>query len=151
MTVDEFLRWQHAEPNLHELIDGEPVRLADEKQVTRRVFRVLVVAIKACGSDEAGRQWIEAEHPELGAKPINLAAEGWNGVLSCLRILSAAVPGCADYMPSKASFRIGPAQNLLEEAERYAAIVRVRRAQAEAAAVEVNTRHSPDQGRQEGE
>jgi len=145
MNADEFFRWQHGEPDLHELIDGEPVRLADEKQVTRRVFRVLVVAIKAWGSDEAGRHWIEAEHAELAAKPIDLAAEGWEGVLRCLRILSAAVPGCADYTPSKASFRIGPTQNLLEEAERYAAIVRVRRAQAEAAADDAHSRHSPDQ------
>lgn len=132
MNTDEFHQWQRGEPDLHELIDGEPVRLSDEKQMTRRIFRVLAVAAKAYGNKEAGRDWLEAEQAELGAKPVDLAAEGWEGVLSCLRFLATAVPGCTDYTPSKAPFRIGPAQDLLEEAERKVAILRHRRAQATA-------------------
>ncbi|SDB74559.1 hypothetical protein [Belnapia rosea] len=138
MNVEEFQQWQRGEPDLHELMDGKPIRLADEKQVTRRIFRVLAVAANAYRSKEAGRKWLEAEQPELGAKPIDLAAEGWEGVLSCLRFLAAAVPGCTRYTPSKAPFRIGPAQDLLEEAERYAAILRHRRGQATALIAALN-------------
>lgn len=132
MNVDEFHQWQRGEPDLHELIDGEPVRLADEKQITRRIFRVLAVAAKAYGSKKAAREWLESEQAELGAKPIDLAAEGWEGVLRCLRFLAAAVPGSTDYAPSKAPFRIGPAQDLLAEAERNVGILRYRRTQATA-------------------
>lgn len=126
MNVEEFNIWQRGEPDLYELIGGEPVRLADEKQITRRIFRVLAVAANAYGSLEASQSWLELKNSELRAIPADLAAEGWEGVVRCLRFLATAGPSCTQYTPSEAPFRIGPARDLLDEAERYAAIVRHR-------------------------
>jgi phosphoribosyl-dephospho-CoA transferase len=126
MNAEELNIWQRCEPDLYELIDGEPVRLADEKQITRRIFRVLAVATNAYGSIKAGQSWLELKNSELRAIPADLAAEGWEGVVRCLRFLAAASPGCTQYTPIEAPFRLGPARDLLDEAERYAAIVRHR-------------------------
>lgn len=132
MNAEEFGVWQRDEPDLYELIDGQPVQAAEEKQVTNRIFRVLIAAAHAYANNEVGREWLEAEQPELGAKPIDMAAEGWEGVLSCLRHLAVTHPGCVGYSPETAPLDIGPARNLLMEAEHYAAIVRNRREQAAA-------------------
>ncbi|MDO9712242.1 hypothetical protein [Paracraurococcus lichenis] len=80
MNVNELLEWQHSEPDLHELIDGEPVRASDEKQATRRILRVLAAAAKAFGSTGAGQRWLEEPQPETGFPPIEVADVGWGAV-----------------------------------------------------------------------
>ncbi|MDO9714082.1 MbcA/ParS/Xre antitoxin family protein [Paracraurococcus lichenis] len=127
MNVNEFLEWQHSEPDLHELIDGEPVRASDEKQAARRILRVLAAAAKAIGSTSAGQRWLEELQPETGFSPIEVAEAGWGGVLSCLMTLENRYPGCTAYDSETAAIRIDAPADLLAEAKRYAEIENRRR------------------------
>ncbi|MDO9708875.1 hypothetical protein [Paracraurococcus lichenis] len=128
MSPEEFREWQKSEPDFHELLDGQPVRLSDAHQVTRRIFRLLVAAVEAKGSVWHGREWIETPHAELrGIEPWRHAEGGWEGVHKCLAWLAKAYPGCTNYDPDRALIQTGAPADLLEEAERFAAIERRRR------------------------
>jgi uncharacterized protein (DUF2384 family) len=123
LTFTEHLLWQRDQPDLHELVDGQPQRLPDEKQATRRIFRALTAAITAFGDWKAAQEWMRRCHFELGTSPWEVAATDWHGVVRVLRLLETAAPGCARYDPESSEILIGhPARNLLEEAERLAAI-----------------------------
>lgn len=123
LTVTEHHLWQRDETDLHELVDGQPQRLPDEKQSTRRFFRALTAAVAAFGSWEAGQAWMERFHPELGSSPWETAAKDWGGVVRVLRLLEGMVPGCTQYDPENSKILIGYApKDLLREAERLAAI-----------------------------
>jgi hypothetical protein len=76
MTVEEFLLWQRDQPNLHELVDGRPVRQPDAKQAMRREGWATLAAKVANGGElAAGRRWLARPHDELGAVPRDVAAE----------------------------------------------------------------------------
>jgi hypothetical protein len=129
LTCEEFLYWQRDEPDLHELIDGQPVRLSDTKQASGREARAMLAATIAHGGDiRAGRQWLVRPRDELGATPRDVAAKDWHGLARVLRLLEAAWPGCTDGTSDAAPFRIGCwGGSLLQEAEHFAALGASRR------------------------
>jgi hypothetical protein len=130
MTVEEFLEWQQNEPDSYELIDGVPVRMAEEKQGNRRVGRVFAAAKLALGF-ERGSQWLKAPTREFGGKPPFLvAAESWKGLVAVVEMLRGRA-AAADHAPEgdeAALARPGESlDSLLEQASRMAAIELARR------------------------
>jgi predicted nucleotidyltransferase len=122
LTFEEFRYWEHDEPDLHELVDGQPVRLPDARQASRRAMRATLAATIAHGGDmQAGRRWLERPHDELGGVPRHLAMKDWHGLARVLRLLEATWPGCTEYDPGSAPFLVGCRDdNLLREAEHFA-------------------------------
>lgn len=129
LTCEEFLYWQRDEPDLHELIDGQPVRLSDTKQASGREARAMFAATIAHGGDiRAGRQWLVRPQDELGAIPRDVVAKDWQGLVRVLRLLEQGWPGCSNCTSDAAPFRIGCwGDNLLREAEHFAALEARRR------------------------
>jgi hypothetical protein len=129
LTFEEFRYWERDEPDLHELVDGQPVRLSDARQATCRAMRARLAAMIAHGGDmDAGRRWLERPHDELGGVPRHMAMEDWRGLARVLRLLEATWPGCTDYDPDSAPFLVGcRGDSLLQEAGRFAALEARRR------------------------
>lgn len=123
MTASEFYLWIRDEPDTHELIEGQPVRMSDEKQASRRIMRALLAAATASGDIRAGQDWLERPYRGLGDVPLELAAESWRGLACVLRVLAELRPGCTTYDPTAAPFRLGSTRiDLLADAERRAAL-----------------------------
>lgn len=124
LTVEEFRHWERGEPDLHELINGQPVRLPDARQATCRGMRARLAAMVAHGGDmDAGHHWLERPHDELGDTPLHVVLKDWSGLVRVLRLLEAGWPGCTGYDQDKAPFLVGcRGDSLLREAERFAAL-----------------------------
>jgi hypothetical protein len=131
MTCTECILWQRDEPDLHELIDGLPVRMSDSRQLTRKCLRISTAATRAFGCWKSGRAWVLAPQSGLGGKaPWEVASEGWRGVVVALRLLEQVCPGCTWYDPDTAELMIDyRSRNLIAEAERFDAIEASRRAE----------------------
>ncbi|MCB4824276.1 antitoxin Xre/MbcA/ParS toxin-binding domain-containing protein [Roseicella aerolata] len=129
LTFEEFWYWERDEPDLHELVDRQPVRLPDARQANRRGMRGRLAATVAHGGDmDAGQRWLKRPHDELGGVPLHLALEDWRGLVRVLRLLEARSPGCTAYDPESAPFPVGcRGDSLLREAERFAALEARRR------------------------
>ena len=129
LTCEEFRYWERDEPDLHELIDGQPVRLPDARQASGRGVRATVAATIAHGGDRnAGRRWLGRPHDELGGVPLHLALEDWRGLVRVLRLLETMSPGCTADDPESAPFLLGcRGDSLLREAEHFAALEARRR------------------------
>jgi hypothetical protein len=82
MAMDEFAEWQRGEPDLHELIDGCPMRLPDHRQGARRMARALFAATAAhCGDHRAAEEWLHRPQTVLGNQsPLEAASQSWRGL-----------------------------------------------------------------------
>lgn len=87
MTVDEFLDWTQTEPDSYELVDGEPVRMPDEKQGGRR-FGHLVRAAELASGEQDLWGWLQTKRPELGdTEPYLYVRESWSHLSAALQLL----------------------------------------------------------------
>lgn len=129
MTFEEFWYWSRDEPDQHELVDGQPVRLSVARQASRRAMRARLAAIAANDGDmEEGPLWLRRPHDCLGRAPLQVAFKDWQGLVRVLRLLEAMSPGCTAYDRRSAPFIVDcRGDNLLLEAERFAAIEASRR------------------------
>lgn len=124
MTFEGFTYWQRRESDLHDLVNGQPVRMSATEQESRRAARALLAATTGFGGDYlAARQFLERQHSGLGAVALELAAKDWRGLVKVLRMLEDFFPDCAAHDPDTALFGLGCYENnLLAEAERFAAL-----------------------------
>jgi predicted nucleotidyltransferase len=129
LTFEEFAYWQRDEPDLHELVDGQPVRMTDTKQASRRETWALLAATMARGGDNiAGRRYLERPCAALGGAARDVAAKDWRGLVRVLRLLEEFWPDCTGYNPDTAPLVVGCwSDSLLREAERIAALEAGRR------------------------
>ncbi len=87
MNVDEFLTWMETEPDSYELVDGEPVRMPNEKQGGRRIGNLWRAADLALNEYDRG-DWLCTPLPELrGVMPYMYAALSWRHLAAVLQLL----------------------------------------------------------------
>jgi len=87
MNVDEFLAWMQTEPDSYELIDGETVRMPDEKQGGRRFGHLVRAAELAMGKQDVW-EWLSTKSPELGGtEPFLYVYESWSHLSAALHLL----------------------------------------------------------------
>jgi hypothetical protein len=87
MNVDEFFCWMKTEPDSHELIDGVPVRMADEKQGGRRIGNLYRAAKLALG-DGVSIDWVSTPLAALGGEPPFLyVSQSWSHLVAALQLL----------------------------------------------------------------
>jgi hypothetical protein len=86
MNCEEFHVWMETQPDSFELIDGEPVRMPDEKQGMRRIGNLYRAAYLALG--EGSIEWLMAPLAELdGNTPWLYVVESWCHLTAALQLL----------------------------------------------------------------
>jgi hypothetical protein len=118
MNVDEFHAWMESEPDSYELLDGEPIRMADEKQGGRRMGNLFRAADLSLGSLES-LEWVRTPRPELGgAQPFLYVAQSWSHLSAALQLL---------HDPEDGRHRMGDRfTDIRDRVERLAAVERQR-------------------------
>ena len=124
MTFLEFCLWERDQPLLHELVDGQPIEMAVQRQETRKLLRARQAAWIAHGQDErAAKKWLQTHNIVLDGMPKEIAPRSWRDLVRVLRLLEEAWPGCTRYDPEMSFVWLQPRwDNLLTEAEHFAAI-----------------------------
>ena len=88
MTEVEFRTWEARQPLRFELVDGRPVRLADEDQGQSRLARVRRTASQILADEDLVRTWVATPLDSLGGlEPDAVAAESEDGCQLVLRAL----------------------------------------------------------------
>jgi hypothetical protein len=117
MNGEEFHVWMETQPDSFELIDGVPVRMADEKQHGRRIGNLCRAAYLALG-DAQSFEWLMAPIAELdGNTPFLYVAESWDHLTAALQLLRD---------PENGQYRMGDRfSDICDRAIRLAALERV--------------------------
>jgi hypothetical protein len=128
MTLEEFTAWEANEQDMYELVDGVPVRMQDEKQGARRIWRLFVATELAFDGDRTD-DWSLVPLAEFdGTCPLHVASRSWSGlvmVIEVLRRLAVTPERPIDNDESPAQPR-QTLESLLAEARRMVDIERVR-------------------------
>ena len=87
MNVEEFLAWMDTEPDSYELVDGQPVRMADEKQGGRRMGNLIRAAELSLGHPDDLEWWHTPNAALEGQEPALYVRESWSHLAAALQLL----------------------------------------------------------------